>query len=53
MENSKKIYELGLFEAVTIRNLYVRRVPGGWIMSETGDGIEATVFVPFNNEYQL
>jgi hypothetical protein len=22
-------------------------------MSETGDGIEATVFVPFNNEYQL
>ena len=52
MENKTAIYALGLFEFVKIRNVFVRRVPGGWIMSETGDGIESTVFVPFNNEYQ-
>ena len=50
----KSIYSLSLHEEMKVAdNLWCRRVPGGWIYTDTGTTDEGhIIFVPFDNEYQ-
>jgi hypothetical protein len=51
----KNIYEMGLHEFIQIKgvdNMFVLRVPGGWIYYKASSIGYATTFVPFDNEFQ-
>ena len=52
--SEKTIYGLDLHEEIKVGdNLWVRRVPGGWLYSDTGmSDAGQCIFVPLNNEYQ-
>ena len=52
MEN-KTIYDLNMHEEIEKEpELYVRRVPGGWIYTDTGFADDQSVFVPYNEEFK-
>ena len=44
----KNIYHLTLHEYTKVDNVYITRVPGGWVYEFD----ETAVFVPFHNEFQ-
>ena len=48
-EHAKIIYEMKLHECLKFsEELYVTRVPGGWIYSNANN----SVFVPYNDEFK-
>ena len=55
--STRSIYKIELHEEMEVgANLYVTRVPGGWIYKHTSVSINdawnlSTVFVPFNKEF--
>jgi len=51
----KNIYEMKLHESIVIGYYEILRVPGGWVYThfEEDAKIESSVFVPFNNEFQI
>jgi len=54
-EGEKTIYELELHEELRIvPDLYIIRVPGGWIYCTTNDNLNfaSSTFVPYNNEFE-
>jgi hypothetical protein len=54
--NNNNIYDMKLHEVMSVgnfylTNIYITRVPGGWIYSDTYNEKPTSVFVPFNNEF--
>ena len=51
----KTIYTLGLHEGTNVGDIWVMRVPGGWIYDcwdMHHDMPKLGTFVPYNNEFQ-
>jgi hypothetical protein len=54
MEKEKTIYDLELHETLKIANdMYVYKVPGGWIYQIICDDEVSCVFVPYGQEYRV
>lgn len=52
-EEEDLLYKMELHDAIKIdSDLWVIRVPGGWIYKHTGFHSESIAFVPFSSEYQ-
>lgn len=49
----KSIYDLALHESIGVSpDIYVRRVPSGWIYTQYEEGFISPVFVPYDNVFQ-
>ena len=49
MKGNKDLYDMKLFEVCLLgNNSLMRRVPGGWVYSDT----DGCCFVPYNGEFK-